>query len=292
MVSSMTGFGVGEAHGDGHVVTVELKSVNHRFCEVKTRIPRMYAGFEERINRKIKEKFSRGHFDVFVSYREEEGSSRNLSVDKGLALSYYSALEALAGELGIPNSATVVDVANFPEVLSISDEEQDMEARWLLTKIALYDAIRALQSMRSDEGLNLKKDILKRLEIIRDLSAQVAGQARENTLEYRTKLMDRISGLLADIPVNEERIAQEVALFADRSDITEETVRLGSHLNQMYDILEESEPVGRKLDFLVQEMNREINTIGSKSNCVSISQRVVEIKSELEKIREQVQNIE
>lgn len=292
MVNSMTGFGVGEAQGDGHIVKVELKSVNHRFCEVRTKLPRIYNSFEEKVNRKIKEKFARGYFEVYIDYQEKGDMKKMVHVDKGLALAYYKSLEELAETLGIQNAAGTVDIARFPEVINVNDDTQDLEAIWLLTKIALYDAINGLKSMRIDEGLNLKRDILDRLGSIRTLAASIGAESRDNTAEYRNRLFERIAAIVDDVPLDEDRLALEVAIYAEKSDITEEIVRLNSHLDQLETILEEKDPVGRKLDFLVQEMNREVNTIGSKSNRTSISQKVVDVKSELEKIREQVQNIE
>ncbi|QRN86349.1 YicC family protein [Clostridia bacterium] len=292
MVSSMTGFGVGEANGDGHIVTVEIKGVNSRFCEVKTRIPRKYSNFEEKINRKMKEKFARGYMEVFVNYKEMESTKKPLKVDKTLALAYHTILRELAVEMGNTEEIPVMEIARLPEVMVANDEVEDLEALWILTKMAFYDAIKEVKSMRADEGYNLKKDILDRVDILKSLTATVKQYSEENLVEYRNKLFERVETILDDVPINEDRLATELAIYADKSDITEETVRLDSHFKMMLDTLEDGGVVGRKLDFLVQEINREINTIGSKSHVSQISQTVVEMKSEVEKIREQIQNIE
>lgn len=292
MVSSMTGFGVGEANGDGHIVTVEIKGVNSRFCEVKTRIPRKYSNFEEKINRKMKEKFARGYMEVFVNYKETESTKKPLKVDKTLALEYHNILRELAKEMGNKKEIPVMEIVKLPEVMVANDEVEDLEALWILTKMAFYDAIKEVKSMRAEEGYNLKKDIVDRVDLLKGLTATVKQYSEENLVEYRNKLFERIETILDDVPINEDRLATELAMYADKSDITEETVRLDSHYKMMLDTLEEGGVVGRKLDFLVQEINREINTIGSKSHVSQISQTVVEMKSEVEKIREQIQNIE
>lgn len=292
MVSSMTGFGVGEANGDGHVVAVEIKGVNSRFCEVKTRLPRKYSNFEEKINRKMKEKFARGYMEVFINYKDLGDVKKPLKVDKALALAYHSKLSELAQAMGSKGEISVMDIAKLPEVMVTDDEVEDMEALWILTKMAFYDAIKEVKSMRADEGYNLKKDILSRIDNLKGLAAEVKQYSEDNLVEYRNKLFERIETILVDVPVNEDRLATEIALYADKSDITEETVRLDSHFKMMLDTLEEGGVVGRKLDFLVQEINREVNTIGSKSHVSRISQTVVEMKSEVEKIREQIQNME
>ena len=292
MVSSMTGFGVGEAKGDGHVVTVEIKGVNSRFCEVKTRIPRKYSNFEEKINRKMKEKFARGYMEVFVNYKEMEEAKKPLKVDKALAMAYHNSLRELAGELGASTEIPAMEIAKLPDVLVANDEVEDMEALWILTKMAFYDAIKEVKSMRADEGFNLKRDIMTRVDTLKGLTGVVKQFSEDNLVEYRNKLFERVETILGDVPLNEDRLATELAIYADKSDITEETVRLDSHYKMMLDTLEDGGVVGRKLDFLVQEINREINTIGSKSHVSKISQTVVEMKSEVEKIREQIQNME
>ncbi len=292
MVSSMTGYGIGEAKGDGHVVTVEIKGINSRFCEVKTRIPRKFSIFEEKLNRKMKEKFSRGFFEIHVNYKEMEENHKPLRIDKGLAMAYHKNLRDLAEMLNIKDEISIMSIAALPDVMVIDDEIEDLDALWILTKMAFYDAIKKVQSMRLDEGFVLKKDIVERTEVLKSMMMVVQQWSTENLIEYKNKLFDRIEAILGDIPINEDRMATEVAIYADKSDITEELVRLESHFSMLLNTLDEGGPVGRKLDFLLQEINREVNTIGSKSHVSKISQTVVEMKSEIEKIREQIQNLE
>lgn len=292
MVSSMTGYGIAEAKGDGHIITVEIKSVNSRYCEVKTKTPRKLAMFEEKITRKMKEKFDRGNFEVYLRYTVLEPGEKVMKVDKELALAYYDKLKDLSESMGEKVPISPIDIINLPEVLVPNDEVDDVKALWLLTKMALYDAIKRVKSMRLDEGFNLKKDVLNHIERLQEISQTVKSYSEDNLVEYRNRMLERIGAILDDVPINEDRLATEVAIYADKSDITEEIVRLESHCQLMYDTLENEDILGRKLDFLVQEMNREVNTIGSKSHFTQISQAVVEMKSEIEKMREQIQNME
>lgn len=292
MVSSMTGYGRGDASGEGKTVTIEMKGVNHRFLEIALRLPRAYNLFEEKIKGIIKENLVRGRLDVFVNIEETGEKKRKLKVDKELALDYHNSLKELAQFLGLAENISVLEIARLPEVLTLEEPEEDCEALWPLVEEALRQALEQLRAMRQEEGRKLAADLLARKDIIAQLLEEVAQRSHLVVEEYREKLQNRIQEILGTFPVDENRLAMEVALVADRSNITEELVRLRSHLEQLSKTLEENGAVGRKLDFLVQEMHREINTIGSKSNDLIISQKVVALKSEVEKIREQVQNLE
>ncbi|HVJ50530.1 YicC/YloC family endoribonuclease [Desulfitobacterium sp.] len=293
MANSMTGFGRGEASGHGYQFTVELKSVNHRFFEASIRVPRNMMSFEERIRKLLQEKIQRGRLDVYVNVKETEEKKRLVKVDKDLALSYDKTLKELAFSLEAPYETDIYRLTALPEVLAVEDEELDLELLWETLHGAVSDALNVFLEMRQIEGKKLAEDLLKRLEVILTEKDQISSFAESMVPDYQGRLRERIQLLLGENSVlDEARLANEVAVFADRVSITEELVRLQSHLDQGRQTLQSPEKVGRKLDFLVQEMNREINTIGSKANNLSIAQLVVEVKSELEKIREQVQNLE
>lgn len=293
MANSMTGFGRGEASGYGYHFTVELKAVNHRFFEAAIRMPRNLNLLEERIRKILQGKIQRGRLDVYVNVKETEEKKRLVKVDKDLALSYDKTLKELARALEAPYETDIYRLAALPEVLLVEDPETDLELLWEPLSKAVSEALNGFVQMRQIEGEKLAKDLLQRVHIIEEEKNKIAGFSDTVVTDYQNRLRERIQVLLGDSQIlDEARLATEVALFADRVSITEELVRLQSHLDQCRHALQSYEPVGRKLDFLVQEMNREINTIGSKANNLDITQRVVQIKSELEKIREQVQNLE
>lgn len=293
MVNSMTGFGRGEASGHGYHFTVELKAVNHRFFEVSVRMPRNLNVLEERIRKILQGKIQRGRIDVFVNAKENEEKKRLAKLDKDLALSYDKTLKELAIALKTPYETDIYRLAALPEVFSVEDPETDFELLWEPLSRAVTDALHGFVQMRQVEGERLAEDLLNRLHTIMEAKDEIAGYSETVVADYQSRLQERIQVLLGDNAIlDEARLANEVAFFADRVSITEELVRLQSHSDQCQKALKSTEAVGRKLDFLVQEMNREINTIGSKANNLNISQLVVQMKSELEKIREQVQNLE
>ncbi|KKM12912.1 hypothetical protein SY88_01000 [Clostridiales bacterium PH28_bin88] len=294
MLRSMTGYGRGEAMGGGKAVSVEIKSVNHRFLEISVRMPRTYVSLEERVRRVIKDQITRGHIDVFCNIEDEGEKKRQVKVDKDLALAYHHSLRELAQILGITGNFGVMDIAQFPDVLKVDVAEEDLEAFWPVLEAAVKEGVQNLVKMRRDEGARLKADLLERCDLIARETREIAARAPVVIEEYRQKLAARVKEWESDLggEVDPMRVATEVAFFSDRSNITEELVRLNSHLEQLSDTLNTGEAVGRKLDFLIQEMNREINTVGSKASDLEISQKVVAIKSEIEKVREQVQNIE
>jgi uncharacterized protein (TIGR00255 family) len=293
MANSMTGFGRGEGSGYGYHFTVELKAVNHRFFEASVRLPRNLNMFEEKIRKILQGKIQRGRIDVFINVKETEEKKRLVKVDKDLALSYDKTLKELAIALNTSYATDIYRLAALPEVFSVEDPETDFELLWEPLSQALDEALNGFIQMRQVEGERLAEDLAARLHTIMRAKDAVAGYSDTVVADYQNRLRERIQVLLSENAIlDEARLANEVAFFADRVSITEELVRLQSHIDQAQEALKSSEAVGRKLDFLVQEMNREINTIGSKANNLNIAQLVVQMKSELEKIREQVQNLE
>ncbi len=288
---SMTGYGRCRRETEGREMTVELKSVNHRFLDINLRLPRGLLFLEDPIRKALSARLSRGHVDVFVSYKNARNDAREVSVDVPLAKAYAGALSALASATGVADDRTLSRLAALPDVLTVTEKDEDQDAVQLVCLDALSGALDALIAMRADEGGALVRDIGARLDTMASYVSGITVRAPEVIIEYRSKLEARIDELLS-APPDPWRLAQEVALTADRAAIDEELVRLDSHLQQMRDALAAAEPVGRKLDFLVQELNREVNTIGSKASDLAIASLVVAAKAEIEKIREQVQNIE
>lgn len=292
MIKSMTGFGRGKSQAEGKEFLVEIKTVNHRYCDIYIKIPRQISFLEEKVREAIGKNISRGKADVYISYDDFSEESKNILIDEGLAKTYVKSVEYLRDKYSLKDDISVSLIAKFPDILKVEKAEQDEEKIWNLLSEALNSAIEALVDMRQVEGEGLKADLLERAAVIENIVKEISIRAPEVVKEYKCKLENRIKEILDQQVIDENRMATEVAIFADRCSIDEELVRLGSHINQLRETLSISQPVGRKLDFLLQEMNREINTIGSKANDLNITKHVVEIKSELEKIREQIQNIE
>ncbi|MDP4160059.1 MAG: YicC/YloC family endoribonuclease [Bacillota bacterium] len=292
MANSMTGFGRGEASGNGYQFSVELKSVNHRFLEIVVRTPRNLISFEERIRKALHGKFQRGRIEVYVNVAETEGRKRLVKVDKELALSYDKSLKDLALALNTEYEVDIYRLVTFPEVLTVEEPEIELDALWEACASALMKATEGFGQMRRTEGEKLTIDLLHRLDLITKFLQTIAERTPNVIKDYQERLQERIQTLLGEVELDAARLANEVVYFAERTSITEELVRFDSHVAQCREALRSCEPVGRKLDFLVQELNREINTIGSKSNDLEIGQWVVSVKSELEKIREQIQNLE
>lgn len=292
MLKSMTGFGRSEVVGGGKRFTLELKSVNHRFCEVVLRLPRSLSSLEERIRQLIKSRVARGRVDGYLSVEQEEEKGYTVRVNRGLARSYYEAIRELQDELGLVGGVSITTIMSLPEVLVLEENPEDIEEFWPFIERAVQEAVDALCSMRVEEGRRLEEDLRMRVEKIALLNKEIESRAPLVVEEYYNRLSRRLREWLAEGALEPSQLAAEAALFAERSNITEEVVRLNSHIEQMRACFSSVEPVGRKLDFLIQEMNREINTIASKAGDLQISRLVVEVKSELEKIREQVQNIE
>lgn len=293
MPNSMTGYGRGTRAGSGLVITVEVRSTNHRYRDISVRLPRELSEFEDRVRFLVAQGLARGHVDVAVSL-EEIGASlrRTVEVRSELADAYYRAATDLAARLGLPGGIGVEALLMLPEVVAPRPAALDLDAAWAALEGAAIDAVQAMCEMRACEGARLVEDVIHRTGQIEQLIARISERGPVVVEEYRARLQARLRDLLADIPIDEGRIAMEAAIYAEKSSITEELVRLRSHCEQVRAVTAGAEPAGRRLEFLVQEMHREVNTIGSKSQDVEISRQVVEIKSELEKIREQIQNIE
>lgn len=292
MVYSMTGYGRSEKEAELQKVLVEMKAVNHRYCDVVLKIPKKMAMFEERMKKAIKQQVKRGRVEVYMNFEEQKGDDFIVSPNYAVLDQYKTALDEIKEKYGISRDFDLNLLTRFSDVFSIEYKEVDEEAVWQLIESSLTEALDSLMTMRRVEGQKLLEDIDGRLNTIKSIIIELEKRAPEIVVSHRSKMKERISELLDDIELDEGKLAQEVAYFADKTNITEELVRLDSHLDQLSAIFKEEQSIGRKLDFLLQEINREINTIGSKSPDVDISNYVIELKSEFEKIREQIQNIE
>ena len=292
MLKSMTGFGRGEAYGQGRKFVIELKAVNHRYLDVVVRLPRMLNFLEDRVRKLIQSGVARGRIDIFFAMEQLAEKNAAVKVDKVLGASYHKAMKELQGDLQLSGNISVLDIAQLPDVLVLHEVEEDVEAWWPVVQEAVVAALENLQQMRKAEGEQLGYDIANRIDKIKLMKNEINKIAPQVVEDYRLRLNRQLEDWLGENIPDPVRVAGEIAIFADRSNITEEIVRLESHLKQVNSCLAGDEPVGRKLDFIVQEMNREINTIASKGNNVEISRLVVDVKSELEKIREQIQNVE
>ncbi|MBQ9832641.1 MAG: YicC family protein [Clostridia bacterium] len=292
MVSSMTGFGRATAEADGREITIELKSVNHRYLDIGYRMPRQIGFLEDVFRAELSDRLSRGHVDIYVNYRNLRNDSKTVEIDTGLLSAYLTAARNAAEQFSLHDDIGLHSALHFQDVVSVVSAEEDREALTELAKSVLCQAIDELKAMRKAEGERLSADLSRRLDFIEELTAKIEERAPVVVDEYKVKLNERIEKLMGGVPVDQQRLACEVAIFADKASIDEEIVRLKSHVKGMRALLESSDGTGRKLDFLVQEMNREFNTIGSKANDKEIVGFVISGKAEVEKIREQVQNIE
>lgn len=293
MLKSMTGFGRGES-GDGiYNFNVEVKTVNHRYNDIVIRMPKHLNYLEEKIKSVIKDKISRGRVEVFINLEYLEESNLDIKIDMSLAKSYKSELDRMIKELNIKDEVKLSHMLILPEIIKKERKELEDDVIWECLKASLEIALDSVVDMRIREGLMLKRDMENQIFKIENNLNKIEERAPVVVIEYKEKLKSRIEELVdSELSLDDDRLNYEIAFFADRSDINEEIVRLKSHSNQFLDSLDEKEPVGRKLDFILQEMNREVNTIGSKSDDIIISNCVVNIKYELEKTREQVQNVE
>jgi len=292
LVKSMTGFGRKQLTDNGYTVSCEIRSVNHRYLDTNIRLSRRYASLEDPIVELVKKYVTRGRIEISINIEKTETASRNIKVDKELALTYYSNLKEIAEILNIPEQIKVIDLFRLPEVFNLEDREEDLEKLWSVLSLCIDAAMQDLIIMREREGQNLAKDILMRNNLIADMVEELEARSPIVVKEHTEKIRHRISELISQEFNDEQRILQEAAIFADRASVTEEIIRLKSHVNHLVVLMDEPDSNGRKCDFLVQEMFREINTIASKANDVEMSKIVVNAKAELEKIREQLQNIE
>ena len=292
MVNSMTGYGRARETVNKRDITVEVRSVNNRYLDCTVKMPRMYIFAEDAIKSMVQKSISRGKVDVFLTIDTIGADQAVISVNTALAEEYLQGIRTLAAELDLPENVTAWDLSRLPDVLTVTKAEEDLEAVSADLCAVLAKAIEAYNAMREREGQKLAEDILGRLDTIEALTAAVEERSPQTVAEYREKLLERMREVLGSATVDEGRLLTEAAIFADKVAVDEETVRLRSHLSQLREMLQGSEPIGRKLDFLIQEVNRESNTIGSKCCDVDIARKVVDLKAEVEKIREQVQNIE
>ena len=293
MIKSMTGYGRAREMLHKRDITVEVRSVNNRYLDCTVKMPRMYSFAEDAVKSCVQKAVSRGKVDVFVTVDASAADVAKVSVNRELAASYVTALNELAEVCGAADcKITPESLARFPDVLTVTKEDEDLETVSADLCQVLEEALEAYNQMRAAEGRKLAEDIGGRLTTIESLTGQVETRSPETVTEYRRKLTARMQEVLQSTSIDEQRILTEAAIYADKIAVDEETVRLRSHVSQLRSMLESNEPMGRKMDFLIQEVNRESNTIGSKCNDVAIAQVVVNLKAEVEKIREQVQNIE
>jgi uncharacterized protein (TIGR00255 family) len=288
----MTGYGRGECQEEHKRIETEIRSFNHRYLDVSLRLPRKLNPLEGQVRNLIKQRISRGRLEIAVQLDDSSVNEQKIEIDLSLAKDIHSALTSLQEHLHIPGEIRLETLTNFRDLFVRKEMEIDLEKEWISLQTSLENALTNLEQMRQNEGLNLRSDFLARLKTVEDLANQIAARAPLALQGYRDRLAERVADLSGGVEIDPSRLAQEVAFLAERSDITEELVRIKSHLNQFRELLDRPESLGRKMEFLLQEFNREANTIGSKANDASISHLTVEIKSELEKMREQVQNVE
>jgi len=289
---SMTGYGSAKGSVEGQEITVELKSVNNRYLDCSVRLPRNFLFAEDTVKQAVSTGVSRGKVDVFVSAQASQDSGTVVSVNEELARGYRDAVARIAETLGLESGLNAFSLARFPDVLTVERRELDKDKAAAALSEITAKAVEEFNAMREREGERLRRDMLRKLETIEGLVSVVEERSPQTVKEYRERLEARLRDILADRSLDEQRVITEAAIFADRTAVDEETVRLRSHIAQFRTMLEEGSPIGRKMDFLVQEFNRESNTIGSKCSDASLAKVVVDLKSEIEKIREQLQNVE
>ena len=293
MIRSMTGFGHGEVSNDkNQKVTVEMKSVNHRYCDISLKLPKKLAMFEANIRNIMKEYASRGKIDIYVSYEDLSETAVSLHYNQAMAEEYMQVFKKMQEDFNIETKITAEALAKYPEVVTLEEVQQDEEVWWELLEAALRQAAEKFVETRTIEGANLKRDLLGKLDQMAADVTFIEERSPQIIAEYRSKLEEKVKEFLEDSTIEENRIAAEVTLYADKIAVDEEIVRLQSHISSMTDVLESDESIGRKLDFMAQEMNREANTILSKSSDVDLADHAIELKTNVEKVREQIQNIE
>lgn len=292
MIRSMTGYGRSEAVVNGRLISAEIRSVNHRYFEFSARVPRRYGFLEEKLKSYLQTVIGRGKVEVAVSLEQPQNQPVHVKVDHSLADGYLCAIRELVQKYSLRDDVSALSLSKFPDVLTVEHDNEDEDAVWKDVLSVLQDALERFVAMRQREGERLRSDIEKKLNHILEMVSVIEERSPQTVREYREKLEAKVRALLEDRNIDEQRILTETAVFADKVAVDEETVRLRSHIEELRAMFDAQEAIGRKMDFIVQEMNREANTTGSKCQDVSITKLVVEIKSEIEKIREQVQNIE
>ncbi|MBS4877174.1 MAG: YicC/YloC family endoribonuclease [Acutalibacteraceae bacterium] len=292
MVKSMTGYGRCEETVGGRRITVELKSVNHKYFEFSPRVTRGYGFLEDKLKSYVQSRVARGKIDLFLSIETLEDADVVVSVNHSLAAGYIAALREITERYKLPDTVTVNSLSRYSDIFSVHKAPEDEEAIWAAVQPVAEKAVDAFIAMRETEGSRLYEDVMARAAVILELVGKIEARSPETVKAYRERLEMKLREVLSDTAIDEQRILTEAAIFADKVAVAEETVRLRSHFEQLKSLLGAEEPSGRKMDFLVQEMNRETNTIGSKASDSQIAYMVVDIKAEIEKIREQIQNIE
>ena len=292
MIKSMTGYGRFEGVIEGRRTVFEIKSVNHRYFELQCRLSRGCGFLEETIKNLLANRVTRGKIDIYVSIEADENVAADVRVNQSVALGYLRAIQTMCELYGLRNDVTVSTIAGYPDVLTVSKAPENEEKLSEIVKIAGEQALESFLAMREREGEKLKKDVLERGQHILSIVEQIEERSPQTVEEYRNKLYERLKEVLEVTTIDPQRILTEAAIFADKTAVAEETVRLRSHLAQLEDMLDSDVAIGKKLDFIVQEMNREANTIGSKVCDADLAHKVVDIKADIEKIREQIQNIE
>jgi len=292
MIRSMTGYGRGSIEMDGRSYTIEIKSVNHRYCDLNIKIPKSLLSLEDRIRKTVQSRLNRGKIDLFVTQNLFDKKDVSAFLNKSLADSYFSCLTEIKERYNLKDDVSLSLISKFPEVITAKQEDEDVEELWDGLETALNNALDLMVQMREREGLKLTEDIISKCRGIKEKVLVIEEKSADIVKEYTEKLKLRLNDLLKEYKVDENRLAMEVAILADKASIDEEIVRLKSHLVQVKETLELDEPVGRKLDFIIQEMNRETNTIASKASNLDVINIMLSIKNEIEKIREQVQNLE
>ncbi|WOO39125.1 YicC/YloC family endoribonuclease [Anaerocolumna sp. AGMB13020] len=292
MLKSMTGFGRCEKADAERKVVVEMKAVNHRYLDINVKIPKKLSFYEAGIRSILKKYISRGKADVFISFEELKSNNVCVKYNEAIAKEYYDSLKKMAETFDVKDDISVSLLSNYPEVLTLEEEESDEQELWHLIEEAVTGASVQLVESRSQEGENLSRDLCDKLNAMLQVVRTIEGMSPQILNEYRDKLRNKVEELLGDTKIDESILATEVTIFADKICVDEETVRLKSHIENMLSCLKQGEEVGRRLDFIAQEMNREANTILSKANNIDITNMAIDLKTEIEKIREQIQNIE
>lgn len=292
MIRSMTGYGRGSIEMDGRSYTIEIKSVNHRYCDLSIKLPKGLLPLEDKIRKTVQTRISRGKIDLFVTQNLFDRKDTAAYLNKSLADSYYECLTQLKERFNLNDDISISLISKFPDVIVTKQEDEDVNEIWDSLSIPLNTAIEQLIHMREREGFKLKEDVVRKCNDIEEMVLVIEGKSDSIISDYKKKMKQRLNELISEYKVDENRLAMEVAILADKASIDEEITRLKSHILQMRETIELNEPIGRKLDFIIQEMNRETNTIASKAIDLDIINTVLSIKNEIEKIREQVQNIE
>jgi uncharacterized protein (TIGR00255 family) len=292
MLKSMTGYGKYETIVGGKKILAEIRSVNHRFSDYNIKVPRHLGFLEDKIRKYASEYISRGKVDIYINVESYEESDKDILLNEELAKNYIDVLHELCEKFNLKDDISVSSVARYTDIFKTERREDDEEEIWNLVKDVFGEALSSFTAMRSREGERIEKDLRDRIDYMRELALKIDEYSPKTVAEYKERLYNRIKELIADRDIDETRVLTEVAIFADKVAVNEETVRLGSHFEEFYGILDSGEPAGRRLDFLIQEINREVNTIGSKAQDIEIAKIVVTLKNEIEKLREQIQNIE